>query len=239
MNSARAAERLAFSLRSNELQTELTAQGVACIGSVLTDADCADLRAMYEDDALFRSTVRMDRHAFGRGEYRYFAAPTPLAISELRNAAYGPLASIANALTRASGRGEIWPETFDGLAELCATAGQTRPTPLLLKYGPGDYNRLHQDLYGEIVFPLQIVFLLSEPGVDFEGGELILVENRARLQSRPIAPPLAKGGAAVFFSNRRPVRASRGWSTATLRHGVSDVRRCERMTLGLIFHDAP
>ncbi len=239
MNIPRAAERLAFSLRSPEFRAELIEQGVACIGSVLTDADCGSLRAMYDDDALFRSTVRMDRHAFGRGEYRYFAAPTPAPVSELRNAAYGPLASIANALTKASGRGGTWPDTFDGLNALCARVGQTRPTPLLLKYAPGDYNRLHQDLYGEIVFPLQIVFLLSEPGVDYDGGELTLVENRARMQSRPIVPPLCKGGAAVFFSNQRPVRSARGWSSAAMRHGVSEVRRGARMTLGLIFHDAP
>jgi uncharacterized protein len=216
----------------------LDRDGYATIGGLLDAATCADLAAIYDDDARFRSTVVMARHGYGRGEYRYFARPLPELVQGLREALYPPLAAIGNIWGERLGQDRRWPAMHAELAAECAAAGQTRPTPLLLRYGPGDYNRLHQDIYGPLVFPLQVVTLLDEPGRDFSGGELVLSEGRARMQSRPIVIPLAQGDAAVIPVRERPVASARGWTRATMRHGVSEVRSGSRRTLGIIFHDA-
>ncbi|QMW24479.1 2OG-Fe(II) oxygenase [Sandaracinobacteroides saxicola] len=202
-------------------------------------AECAVLAGMLDDGkTAFRSTVIMARHGYGRGEYRYFARPLPAPVQTLREMLYPPLAEVANRwATRLAGQ-RTWPADHAGLVAECAAAGQARPTPLLLRYGPGDYNRLHQDIYGALVFPLQLVVLLDEPGRDFSGGEFLLVEGRARMQSRASVVPLAQGDAVVFPVRDRPVSASRGWARATMRHGVAEVRSGQRRTLGIIFHDA-
>jgi hypothetical protein len=180
----------------------------------------------------------MQRHGYGQGEYRYFARPLPDLVERLRRELYPPLAAIADVWAERLGSPRRWPADHAGLAAECAAAGQSRPTPLLLRYGPGDYNRLHQDLYGDLAFPLQVIVLLDAPRRDFIGGELVLSEGRARMQSRPIVVPLAKGAAAVIPVRERPIAGARGWRRASLRHGVSEVRSGLRRTLGIIFHDA-
>jgi hypothetical protein len=225
-------------LDAGVLAEALDRDGYATIQGLLDAATCTELAAMYEEDRRFRSTVVMGRHGYGRGEYRYFARPLPAVVQRLRERVYPPLAAIANAWADRLGQQPGWPPTHTELAAACAAAGQTRPTPLLLRYGPGDYNRLHQDVYGALVFPLQVVTLLDEPGRDFTGGELVLSEGRARMQSRPIVIPLTKGDAAVIPVRERPVASARGWAKATLRHGVSEIRSGRRRTLGIIFHDA-
>ena len=212
--------------------------GYATIRGLLDAAPCVDLAGLYEQDNHFRSTVVMGRHGYGSGEYRYFARPLPPMVQYLREGLYPPLAAIANAWGERLGSPRRWPETHAELAAECAAAGQTRPTPLLLRYGPGDYNRLHQDIYGELVFPLQVVTLLDQPGRDFTGGELVLSEGRARMQSRPMVVPIAQGDAAIIPVRERPLASARGWARATMRHGVSEVRSGLRRTLGIIFHDA-
>lgn len=214
--------------------------GYAVVPGLLDPAACADLAAMFDDPApeRFRKTILMGAHGYGRGEYRYFARPLPRIVQALREGLYPALSGIAEAWDERLGRPRRWPATHAGFVEACAAAGQTRPTPLLLRYGPGDYNRLHQDLYGEQVFPLQVVILLDRPGVDFTGGELVLSEGRARMQSRPIVVPMGLGDAAVIPVRERPVAGARGWSRASMRHGVSEVRSGLRRTLGVIFHDA-
>lgn len=220
------------------IESALDREGWAVLPGLLTPQSCADLAAVYDADALFRSTVTMARHGFGRGEYRYFAYPLPPVVSALRTALYPHLAGIANRWHARMGMERRFPAAHaDFLAE-CHAGGQMRPTPLLLRYGPGDYNCLHQDLYGEHVFPLQVAVLLSAPGTDFEGGELVLTEQRPRMQSRASVVPLAQGDAVVFAVNQRPVRGSRGDYRVTMRHGVSTIRRGRRHTLGIIFHDA-
>lgn len=205
----------------------------------LLDAEaCKTLRRRYDDDPLFRSRVVMQRHGFGRGEYRYFAYPLPEPVAALRTALYPPLAQLANRWQERLGSKQRFPLRHDEFIERCHAAGQTRPTPLLLRYAEGDHNCLHQDLYGEHVFPLQVVCLLSQPGAEFAGGELVLVEQRPRMQSRASVVPLAQGDAVVFAVNERPVQGSRGTCRVKLRHGVSTVRSGRRCTLGLIFHDA-
>jgi hypothetical protein len=228
----------AAALGADTLAEALDRDGYATIRSLLDVATCADVAALYGEDHRFRSTVVMGRHGYGRGEYRYFARPLPDTVQRLREALYPPLAAIANAWSERLGAPRRWPAAHAELAAECAAAGQVRPTPLLLCYGPGDYNRLHQDIYGELVFPLQVVTLLDEPGRDFTGGELVLSEGRARMQSRPIVVPLAQGDAVVIPVRERPVASPRGWARATMRHGVSEVRSGRRRTLGLIFHDA-
>jgi uncharacterized protein len=206
----------------------------------LIDAEsCADLARLYTagEDA-FRSTVTMARHGFGRGEYKYFSRPLPEPVTALRRALYGRLAPVANAWNLRWGRPEEWPAEHESLVSRCAAAGQSRPTPLLLRYGPGDYNCLHQDLYGEIHFPLQAILLLDRPFIDYDGGELILVEQRPRRQSRPAVVPLTQGAIAVIPVKERPVESARGVARGQVRHGVSVVHRGLRRTLGLIFHDA-
>ena len=213
----------------------LDARGWAVLPGLFDAAECTEAVDLYDDPARFRSQVTMARHGFGRGEYRYFAYPLPAPVEALRTALYPHLVPIANRWHERMEIARRFPARHaDYLAE-CRAAGQTRPTPLLLRYGPGDHNCLHQDLYGEHVFPLQIAVLLSR---DFEGGELVLTEQRPRMQSRVEVVPLRRGDAAVFAVNHRPVRGGRGDYRVTMRHGVSTIRSGERHVLGVIFHDA-
>lgn len=221
-----------------DLLERLDAHGHAVLPRLLDARRCAELVAMYDEDARFRSRVVMARHGFGRGEYGYFAYPLPEPVARLRAALYPPLATVANRWAEALGSGVRYPGTHDAFLARCRDAGQSRPTPLLLRYGAGDYNCLHQDLYGEHVFPLQVAILLAEPGVDFDGGEFVLTEQRPRMQSRVSVVPLRRGDAVVFAVNERPVQGSRGVYRVRLRHGVSTVRSGSRHTLGIIFHDA-
>ncbi len=217
---------------------ELDARGWALTGPVLSASECDRLAASYADDALFRSRVVMARHGYGQGEYRYFAYPLPAPVQALRQGLYPPLAAVANRWMAALGEGRRYPGDHAAYAARCAAAGQPRPTPLLLTYGPGDYNCLHQDLYGEEVFPLQAAFLLDAPGEDFEGGEFVLVEQRPRQQSRAQVVPLGRGEGVIFAVRERPATGSRGVHRRALRHGVSEIRSGRRRTLGIIFHDA-
>ena len=219
-------------------EAELDAAGVARLGGVLAPEDCRALVALYDDAARFRSRVVMARHGFGRGEYQYLAYPLPDRVQALRGALYPRLAPIANRWNERMGLAPRYPAAHAEFLARCHAAGQARPTPLLLRYGPGDYNCLHQDLYGEHVFPLQVVVLLSAPGEDFAGGEFVLTEQRPRMQSRAEVVPLGLGEAAAFAVAQRPVRGSRGDYRVTMRHGVSRLRSGARHTLGLIFHDA-
>jgi hypothetical protein len=205
---------------------------------MLAAEDCADLAGSYDEDARFRSRVVMSRHGFGRGEYKYFDYPLPPLVAGMRTALYPPLAEIANRWNAAMGIEMRYPAAHAAFLERCHKAGQTKPTPLLLRYGEGDYNCLHQDLYGEHVFPLQVALLLSRPGRDFTGGEFVLTEQRPRMQSRVEVVPLDRGDAVIFPVHHRPVHGSRGVYRVTMRHGVSRLRSGHRMTLGLIFHDA-
>ena len=220
------------------ISADLDAQGCAVIEQLLTTQQCAALAALYPDDARFRSRIIMGRHGFGRGEYKYFSYPLPGLIAELRPALYTPLSDVANRWNEAMGIDIRYPESHQAFLKRCHAAGQTRPTPLLLQYGEGDYNCLHQDLYGEHVFPLQVAILLSEPGRDFTGGEFVLTEQRPRMQSRPEVVPLRQGDAVVFAVHHRPVQGSRGFYRVNLRHGVSRIRSGHRHTAGVIFHDA-
>jgi hypothetical protein len=220
------------------IERDLDGLGYATTGPLLRPAECAAVAAMYGEPARFRSRIDMRRHAFGEGEYQYFAYPLPEIVAELRHATYPRLAPIANRWSEALGRGQPYPPDLDGYLERCHQSGQRRPTPLLLKYGPGDYNRLHQDLYGELHFPLQMAILLSAPGRDFTGGEFVLTEQRPRTQSRVEVVPLVQGEAVIFAVNFRPTRGSRGYHRVAMRHGVSRLRSGSRYTLGIIFHDA-
>ena len=217
---------------------ELDAQGCAVLKGLLTPDECVALAAMYSDDAHFRSRVVMGRHGFGRGEYKYFAYPLPDLIAELRPVLYARLAGVANRWNEAMGIDISYPASHAAFLKRCHDAGQTRPTPLLLQYEAGDYNCLHQDLYGEHVFPLQVAILLSEPGRDFAGGEFVLTEQRPRMQSRAEVVPLTQGDAVAFAVHHRPVQGTRGTYRVNLRHGVSRVRSGHRHTVGVIFHDA-
>jgi len=220
------------------LGDELDAQGCALVQGLLTRSECHALRELYQQEALFRSRVVMAKHGFGRGEYRYFTYPLPTLVGELRTHLYPKLATVANRWNSALGNADAYPAELSAFLERCHAAGQTKPTPLLLQYAEGDYNCLHQDLYGELVFPLQVALLLSEPGRDFEGGEFVLTEQRPRRQSRPMVLPLRQGDALIFAVRYRPVQGARGFYRVTLRHGVSRVRSGQRHTLGVIFHDA-
>jgi len=204
----------------------------------LSPAACAAMAALYTQDDLFRSRVTMARHGFGRGEYKYFASPLPPAVAHFRETFYSPLAAIANRWNARLGGDVRYPESLRAFLARCHAAGQTRPTPLLLKYGAGDYNCLHQDIYGTHIFPLQVAFLLSWPEHDFTGGEFVLTEQRPRMQSRVAVVPLAQGDAVIFPVRQRPVRGTRGDYRVLMRHGVSRLHSGHRMTLGLIFHDA-
>ncbi len=215
----------------------LDGQGWAVLPNLLGQAECREIASLYESGR-FRSTVVMARHGFGRGEYKYFAYPLPDLVGSLRAALYPHLAPTANRWNEAMGIDVRFPAEHAAFLDRCHAAGQTRPTPLLLRYGPGDYNCLHQDLYGAHVFPLQVAILLSEPGEEFEGGEFVLTEQRPRMQSRPAVVPLRQGDAVVFAVSQRPVQGSRGFYRTVLRHGVSTVRAGRRHTAGIIFHDA-
>ena len=221
----------------DELAGDLDAQGNAIVERLLTPAQCRSVAALYEEDERFRSKIAMARHGFGRGEYKYFGYPLPPLVAELRTALYPHLAAIANRWNAALGVGVRYPAAHPAFVARCHAAGQTRPTPLLLRYGAGDYNCLHQDLYGEHVFPLQATILLSDEK-DFAGGEFVLTEQRPRMQSRPEVVPLHQGDAVIFAVQHRPVQGSRGVYRVNMRHGVSRVRRGRRHTLGIIFHDA-
>lgn len=217
---------------------DLDQDGFATTGSLLTAAECADLIAGYDREDSFRSRVVMARHGFGQGEYKYFADPLPPLVAGLRAAAYPHLAPVANRWSESLRQETRFPATLYEYLDRCHAAGQCRPTPLLLKYRAGDYNCLHQDLYGELVFPLQLAILLSAPGRDFDGGEFVLVEQRPRMQSKAEVVPLSRGDGVVFAVRERPRRGSRGFHRTMLRHGVSRVRSGDRYTLGIIFHDA-
>jgi hypothetical protein len=217
---------------------DLDAQGWAVLPGLLSARECDAAAGLYGNDHGFRSQVVMARHGFGRGEYKYFAYPLPPLVEGLRTALYPHLAPIANRWHQAMGVDVRFPANHAAFIDRCHAAGQTRPTPLLLQYGTDDYNCLHQDLYGEHVFPLQVAILLSEPGTDFEGGEFVLTEQRPRMQTRAAVVPLGKGDAVVFAVNSRPVQGTRGVYRVNLRHGVSKLRRGHRHTLGIIFHDA-
>lgn len=220
------------------IAAELDERGHAVLPGMLTEAECRDLAALYAQEGHFRSHVHMARHGFGKGEYRYFGYPLPELIADLRARLYPHLAAVANGWNARMGIDTRYPATLDVFLQQCHAAGQTRPTPLLLQYGPGDYNCLHQDLYGELAFPLQAAFLLSEPGRDFTGGEFVLTEQRPRMQSRAEVVPLRQGDAVVFAVHHRPVRGGRGDYRVNMRHGVSAIRTGRRHTLGIIFHDA-
>jgi hypothetical protein len=217
---------------------ELDAYGCAMLDALLSPQECRALARLYPHDALFRSRVVMGRHGFGRGEYKYFSYPLPDAVASLRDKVYPRLVPIANRWNAAMGSEVRYPDTHAAFLQRCHAAGQSRPTPLLLQYGAGDYNCLHQDLYGEHVFPLQVAVLLSEPGRDFSGGEFVLTEQRPRMQSRVDVLPWRQGDAVIFAVHQRPVPGTRGSYRVNLRHGVSRVRSGHRHTLGIIFHDA-
>jgi hypothetical protein len=217
---------------------DLDAQGCAVLKGVLSAQECRVLAETYPDNNHFRSQVIMGRHGFGRGEYKYFSYPLPDLIAELRPALYAQLVGIANRWNEAMGIDIRYPERHQVFLKRCHDAGQTRPTPLLLQYEAGDYNCLHQDIYGEHVFPLQVAILLSEPGRDFTGGEFVLTEQRPRMQSRAEVVPLAQGDAVAFAVHVRPVQGTRGFYRVNLRHGVSRLRSGRRHTVGVIFHDA-
>ena len=217
---------------------DLETRGYAVIQQLVTSAQCDELAALYPADERFRSRVVMARHGFGRGEYKYFAYPLPEPVAVLRAALYPPLVEIANRWNEAMAIDLRYPQQHASYLARCHEAGQRKPTPLLLQYGAGDYNCLHQDLYGEHVFPLQVTLLLSRPGEDFTGGEFVLTEQRPRMQSRAEIVPLAQGEAVIFPVHHRPVRGTRGIYRVNMRHGVSRLRSGHRHTLGIIFHDA-
>jgi len=220
------------------LLSDLDARGNTIIQGLLDPASCRDIAAQYANESLYRSRVVMARHHFGLGEYKYFRYPLPAPVQALRSALYPRLAPLANQWNVRMGIDVQYPATHEAFLARCHDAGQTRPTPLLLRYGAGDYNCLHQDLYGEHVFPLQVAILLSEPSVDFTGGEFVLTEQRPRMQSRVEVVPLRQGDAVIFAVNQRPVAGTRGSYRVTMRHGVSRLRSGQRHTLGVIFHDA-
>ncbi|MBV9150206.1 MAG: 2OG-Fe(II) oxygenase [Alphaproteobacteria bacterium] len=221
-----------------EVWAGLDERGYAVLPGVLTQRECRDIAALYADEAAFRSRVVMARHNFGRGEYKYLRYPLPALVAELRGALYPNLAPLANRWHERLRLEPRFPARLDGYLKRCHAAGQQRPTPLILKYEAGDYNCLHQDLYGELVFPIQTTVLLSEPGKDFAGGEFLLIEQRPRMQSKGEVVPLGQGDAVLFAVNYRPVAGTRGDYRATMRHGVSRLRSGHRFTLGIIFHDA-
>ena len=231
-------ERRVAALDWQGIAGDLDAHGCAVAPAVLTPAECAGITKFYAEEALFRSKVVMARHGYGRGEYKYFAYPLPAVVAALRTALYPSLANIANAWNAKMKIDTRFPTHHADYLARCHRAGQTRPTPLILQYGTGDYNCLHQDLYGEHVFPLQVAFLLSAPECDFTGGEFVLTEQRPRMQSRAEVVPLAQGDGVIFPVHHRPVEGTRGIYRVIMRHGVSRLRSGHRHTLGIIFHDA-
>jgi len=222
----------------DEIGATLNAFGAAVLPKLMTASECEDIAALYADEKHFRSHIHMARHGFGRGEYRYFKYPLPARIAALRTALYAQIAPFANAWNERMNIAVRYPQRHTDYLKLCHEAGQTRPTPLLLQYGPGDFNCLHQDLYGELAFPMQITALLSKPERDFTGGEFVLTEQRPRMQSRVEVVPLQQGDAVLFAVHNRPVQGSKGAYRVNMRHGVSRIRSGHRHTLGIIFHDA-
>jgi hypothetical protein len=220
------------------LGSELNAHGAAVMEKLLSPEECAEIAALYSDEERFRSHIVMVRHGFGKGEYRYFKYPLPEALQDLRTELYARLANIANAWSEQMRMESRFPPAHASFLKLCHDAGQTRPTPLLLQYVAGDFNALHQDLYGDLAFPIQVAILLSEPGRDFTGGEFVLTEQRPRMQSRVEVVPLRQGDAVAFAVHNRPVRGAKGTYRVNLRHGVSRLRSGKRHTVGIIFHDA-
>jgi hypothetical protein len=220
------------------IRADLDSYGCGLIGLLLSPDEAAEVAALYTDDSRFRSTVNMGRHRFGEGEYRYFAEPFPEAVVELKRALYPKLLPIAREWWARLRRSAPWPDSLEEWLAMCHAAGQAKSTPILLKYGKGDWNALHRDLYGELVFPLQVVINLNDPGADHTGGEFLLYEQRPRAQSRATATLIPHGHGLVFTTRDRPVESRRGWSAAPVRHGVSVIRSGQRFTLGLVFHDA-
>ncbi len=220
------------------VSNDLNAQGHAVTERLLSPKECQSLASLYPCDEMFRSRIVMSRHGFGRGEYQYFRYPLPGLIEQLRRSVYPHLVPIANRWNTAMGIEVIYPATHAEFLARCHQAGQDKPTPLILKYEADDYNCLHQDLYGQHVFPLQLAILLSDPQADFTGGEFVMTEQRPRMQSRPIVVPLRQGDGVLFAVHHRPVRGTRGWYRVNLRHGVSRVRSGQRYTVGIIIHDA-
>ncbi len=221
-----------------EIERSLWERGYAWTPDFLAGSECAAVAALYDDPSAFRSRVEMARHRFGEGEYKYFAAPLPSLVADLRRALYPPLARVANRWAEALGSAERFPESHEALLERCATAGQARPTPLVLRYREGGYNCLHQDVYGDVTFPLQALVPLSRPGVDFTGGEFLLVEQRPRAQSAAEVLTPEQGDLVLFTTRTRPARGARGFHRVNVRHGLSRVRSGERYALGVIFHDS-
>jgi hypothetical protein len=218
---------------------QLNTQGFAAIGQVLVPEECSQFTRMYADGIHFRKRVIMQQHGFGRGEYQYFAYPLPPIVEALRRSLYCHLVQLANCWNAALGKELVFPDTLPAFLETCHGAGQIRPTPLLLKYEPGDFNCLHQDLYGALTFPFQTVVLLNEPGKEFSGGEFVLVEQKPRAQSKAEVVSLGCGEAVIFAVNYRPIQGARGFYRVNLKHGVSQVRSGQRYSLGIIFHNAP
>ncbi|MCD2098155.1 2OG-Fe(II) oxygenase [Rhodococcus rhodochrous] len=225
-------------LRWPELTRELDENGCALTGPLLGDDECSELAALWDDEARFRTTVDMSRYRYGHGTYKYFGPPVPDAVAHLRSAFYQQLLGVARSWAERLGDPAPWPDDFDDWLDMCHAAGQIDPTPLMLRYTAGDWNALHRDLYGDLVFPLQVVIGLDRAGVDYTGGEFLLVEQRPRAQSRGTVTVLERGHALIFTTRDRPIRSARGWSRAPVRHGVSTVRSGLRRTLGLVLHDA-
>ncbi len=233
-NLIQSIENLDWRLHSESLHEK----GYTVLPKILSDEECEQLAASYDNHALYRSTINMKRYQFGSGEYKYFKYPLPEIITDLRQSIYPHLAKVANDWMFKLGINEVFPSQLDELLEKCHQAGQNRPTPLILKYHAGDWNALHQDLYGEVYFPFQIVFFLTQTQVDYTGGEFVMVENRPRLQSKPIVLQPNRSEAVIFTTNFRPVLGTKGYYRTTMRHGVSEVKTGERINLGIIFHDA-
>lgn len=225
-------------MAENDWTAALEATGHGIIPGLLGARECAAIAELYEEPSRFRSRVVMAKHGFGRGEYQYFAHPLPARVVELRRSLYAALVPAANRWAKALGKPTHYPDRLESYLEQCHNGGQTRPTPLLLRYGPGDFNCLHQDLYGQAAFPFQVAVLLSKPETDFAGGEFVLTQQRPRMQSRVDVVPLQQGDAVAFAVNERPVQGTRGVYRVRMRHGVSEVRSGQRHTLGIIFHDA-
>ncbi len=221
----------------SDIEESLDSYGAGVLKGVLTPAECEKLAAQYDRDEPFRSRIVMARHGFGKGEYKYWAYPLPEVVTDLRRSLFPHFAKVANRWNKVMGIDVAYPSTHEAYVKECHAAGQTRPTPLLLRYEAGDFNCLHQDVYGDLVFPLQIAFLLSKPGIDFTGGEFVLTEQRPRMQSRAEVVSLAQGDGVVFAVRHRPVQGTRGSYRVNLRHGVSRIRSGRRHTMGVIFHD--
>ena len=222
----------------SQIAERLDMAGIAELGPLLTAEECDELTALYDRDDLFRSTIDMARHRFGRGQYRYFAYPLPAVVDDLRAAFWPHLLPIARDWAVRLRQPAPWPDEFDDWIGMCHVAGQVRPTPLMLRYGAGDWNALHRDLYGDLVFPLQVVIGLNEPDADYTGGEFVVVEQRPRAQSRATTQTIPKGHGIVITTRDRPIESARGWAAAPMRHGVSTVHGGVRHTIGVLFHDA-